>query len=277
MGYFQDRAVMTARGFLPESADTMTSSLLPDDRRSTGAGGFPKTRHSALRALKSDDRSDRSRAHGVVFAAYWKPVYKYVRLKWRRSRSDAEDLTQGFFAAAVEKEFFAAYDPDRARFRTFLRTCLDRFITNADKAATRLKRGGGVTDLSLDFQAAETELALTAGSAQPSVDDYFDREWTRSLLDMSVARLHAELTAAGKEVHFEIFRRYDIERAAGAEGVSYGSLAEALDLPVTTVTNYLAAARRAFRRIVLEHIRSLTATDDEYRDEVRAVLGVEPE
>ena len=39
----------------------------------------------------------------------------------------------------------------------------------------------------------------------------------------------------------------------------------------------LALARREFRRIVLEKLRALTATDDEYRREARALLGVDPQ
>lgn len=47
------------------------------------------------------------------------------------------------------------YDPARARFRTYLRLCLDGFASNARKAERRLKRGGDVTLVPLDFQAAE--------------------------------------------------------------------------------------------------------------------------
>ena len=43
------------------------------------------------------------------------------------------------------------------------------------------------------------------------------------------------------------------------------------------MTNYLALARREFRRIVLEKLRELTATDDEFRREARALLGVDPQ
>ncbi|MCX6619645.1 MAG: hypothetical protein NTY38_00915, partial [Acidobacteria bacterium] len=43
--------------------------------------------------------------------------------------------------------------------------------------------------------------------------------------------------------------------------------------PVTTVTNYLAWARRELKRAVLERIQSVTATRRELRDEARAMFG----
>jgi hypothetical protein len=47
-------------------------------------------------------------------------------------------------------------------------------------------------------------------------------------------------------------------------------------LPVTQVTNHLAWARREFRRHVLAALRSLTGSEEEFRLEVRELLGVDP-
>ena len=38
---------------------------------------------------------------------------------------------------ALEKDFFDGYDPEKGSFRTYLRTCLDRFVANEKKAAVR--------------------------------------------------------------------------------------------------------------------------------------------
>src|SRR5262245_42905206 len=106
---------------------------------SRGAGAFPPTRLTVVSALAQGNDRERHAAFGALAALYWKAVYKYARLKWHAAPDEAEDLTQGFFARALEKEFFAAYDPGRARFRTFLRTCLDGFIANTRAAGSRLK------------------------------------------------------------------------------------------------------------------------------------------
>ena len=74
-------------------------------------------------------------AFDALVSAYWRPVYKYVRIKWRADRDDAADLTQEFFARAFEKGSLGRFDPREARFRTFLRVCLDGFVANEHKAA----------------------------------------------------------------------------------------------------------------------------------------------
>ena len=91
---------------------------------------FPVTNQSAIAAARSDDHVVRQRAFDTILTSYWKPAYKYIRLKWHADNEDAKDLTQGFFAHAFEKNYFATYDARKASFQTFLRTCLDGFVAN---------------------------------------------------------------------------------------------------------------------------------------------------
>jgi DNA-directed RNA polymerase specialized sigma24 family protein len=123
-----------------------------------GRGRFPTTHISAVLGVRSAEPEVRARSFGALVAAYWKPVYKHVRGRWKKSNEDAKDLTQAFFLRAMEKDFFDAYDREKGRFRTFLRTCLDHFLSNENKSEGRLKRGGGEPPLSLDFEGAEAEL-----------------------------------------------------------------------------------------------------------------------
>ena len=96
---------------------------------------FPETRHSLVRDAGDPDPEVRRRALGVLIASYWKPVYKCLRIHWRVSNEDAKDLTQGFFASLLESPTLARFDPARAKFRTYLRTCLERYVANERKAA----------------------------------------------------------------------------------------------------------------------------------------------
>ncbi len=206
-------------------------------------------------------------------------MYKHLRWKWRLEPADAEDATQDFFARALERDTFARFDPAKARFRTFVRVCVDRFVANRLQAEARQKRGGGVRPLrlgqSLDFAGAESELALQPASPEPDAEEAFHRDWMRSLFLLAVEDLRRLGREGGKEVQVLVFERYDLERTA--DGPDYATLARELDLPVTQITNHLAWARRELRRLVLERLQELTANDSEYRAEARVLLGEEPE
>ena len=233
---------------------------------------FPATRHSIVAAMRSARPADRRAAFDTMVTAYWKPVFKYVRLKWRASPEDAADLTQGFFLRAFEKDFFAAFDPAKARFRTYLRTCLDGFVANARKADARLKRGGGITLVPIDFGEAEHELGLQATSLVDDFDAYFHREWLRSLFAGAAGRLRESCAARGRADRFAVFEQYDLASDDAARP-TYAALAARLGLTSTDVTNELAAARREFRRLVLEVLREQCATDEEFEAESKALTG----
>ncbi|MCI0452347.1 MAG: hypothetical protein L0Z51_08140 [Candidatus Latescibacteria bacterium] len=235
---------------------------------------FPATRHSLLSLARSADDATRHRAHDALLSCYWKPVYKYVRVRWNQRAEDAEDLTQGFFADAVDSGFFDRYDSERGRFRTYLRVCVDGFVANTHKWAARQKRGGGIAHVPLDFTTAEGELRELpiAGGADPEA--MFRDEWVRRMFELAVDDLRNECEAAGKQIHFALFERYDLDspEAHGA-GETYDDLARRFDIPVTQVTNYLAWARRRFREALLERVRDVTASEEEFRAEVRDLLG----
>jgi len=239
-----------------------------------GGGRFPTTRGSALLGACSEDAAERDRSFDALVEAYWKPVYKYVRIRWGKSNEDAKDLTQGFFLRVMEKEFLRSYDARKGRFRTFLRTCLDRYLSNEHKAAGRIKRGGGTRLLSLEFESAEGELKQIEIPSPERIERYFEEEWVRSLFGLAVSALEVECRESGREIRFRLFERYDLD-GAGSEGLTYEDLAVELGISASDVTNHLAFARREFRRLLLDKLREITASDEEFRQEARVLLGRE--
>ena len=101
------------------------------------------TRHSLVVAAQSNDPATRSSAIGAIAAAYWRPVYKYVRMKWNIAPEDAADFTQEFFTRLLEREFLDSYDSGKGSLRTFLRTCADHLLMNQARDSKRLNRGVG--------------------------------------------------------------------------------------------------------------------------------------
>ncbi len=229
---------------------------------------FPDTLISVVARLSSVDDVVRERATEMVIAAYRAPVITVLQRRWVMDIADAEDLAHDFFLQALARDWLARYDPERGRFRTFLRTCLFDFAATAHEAATRKKRGGGAVHVSLDER-----LNLSTGDDFAAV---FDHEWTRSVLSLALTAFHDECVAAGRDTSWDVFIEYDVRGAEDDPRPTYAALAERFAIPITQVTNYLNWARRRFREHVLAVLRELTANDDEFRSEVFALLGVSP-
>lgn len=184
-----------------------------NDGNLRGQGQFPATRLSLVLATRSAVPEERQRALEALIAAYWKPGYKYIRLRWDKDNEQAQDLTQDFFLRTLDKDFLARYDPRRVRLRTFLRVCVDHVIANEDKAARRLKRGGAMQIIPLDFESAEGELQQVEIPSPDSMEDFFEREWVRSVFGLSLERLRQECEQRGKQMHYRLLEFYDIDEA----------------------------------------------------------------
>jgi RNA polymerase sigma factor (sigma-70 family) len=219
------------------------------------AGAFPTTRISLIEAAGSGLAAE---ALDRVIAVYWKPVYRFIRLKFGRDNEDAKDLTQSFFASALEREFLAHFDPAKASFRTYLRMAVERFAANQHAADTRQKRGGGVQFEPMEDQPISTE----------SPEEAFDREWRRQLFALALDDLRARAESSGKQVQFHVFEAYDL---AESDRPSYGELARQFAIPETSVTNYLAWARRMLRTLVTERLSGVTSGPRELRKESQSL------
>lgn len=236
----------------------------------SGYTPFPDTRWTAIRALASDDESARQVGWEVVSRLYWHPVQSYIRAKWSASESDASDAAQNFFTYVLERNSFSKFDSSKARFRHFLRICLDRFLINEHNAKFAQKRGGGNVG-SLETSGADGE---PLDPADPdSLDELFEQEWRRSLFEAAVADVESLATSDTAKLQFQIFKRYDIERGS-AEKVTYEDLARTFGVSAATVTNHLHAMRTKVRLALLDRLRTITASEEEFLEETQALLGV---
>src|SRR5262245_51142543 len=165
------------------------------------------TTHWSLVVQAADRRAPASTdALEALCRTYWLPLYCYVR---RRAPNidEAHDLTQEFFARLLEKNYLAAAQPDRGRFRAFLLTAFKHFLANEWEKARAQKRGGGKPSIPLDFSTGDLHHAIEpAGGLTP--EEAYDREWAMTLLAAVIASLHEEFTRDGKQDEFDALKGF---------------------------------------------------------------------
>jgi RNA polymerase sigma factor (sigma-70 family) len=216
-------------------------------------GQFPSTQVSLLDAVSAGLVGE---ALERVMALYWKPVYRFLRVKFGKDNEDAKDLTQSFFAGALERNLLGQFDPAKGSFRGYLRMAVERFAANQHAASEAMKRGGDVRFVPLD----EVDIAGV------DADEVFEREWRRQLFGLAVDDLRALAEREGKLQHFAIFEEYDLSQT---DRPTYAALAARHGIAETSVTNHLAWARRMLRGFVTERLRGVTPGERELREEMR--------
>src|ERR1700733_14138438 len=138
----------------------MSTSMPETSKAEERCSVFATTHWSVVLSAKDRDSHCSVAALETLCRAYWPPLYAYVRRRGY-SPSDAEDLTQAFFAWLLERKWLDRADQQRGRFRSFLLTSISNFLSNEwDKARTQKRGGGRIVSLPVD----EVEM-LCAGAS----------------------------------------------------------------------------------------------------------------
>jgi RNA polymerase sigma-70 factor (ECF subfamily) len=166
-----------------------------------GDARFHTTRWSVVLAAGDRQESGSNQALAELCQTYWFPVYAFVRNRVTDS-NQAQDLTQEFFAQLLEKGFLGRAQQERGRFRSYLLTAVSRFLAKQWNKSRTLKRGGGVTTLSLDFAWGESRLEHEP-AVQETPEDAFDRQWAIQLLELVHDKLQNEYVDSGKQQQYE--------------------------------------------------------------------------
>jgi RNA polymerase sigma factor (sigma-70 family) len=230
--------------------------------------GFPTTAWTVVSRARSGVDSEAREALAFLCAAYWLPLYSFAR-RLGHASEDALDLTQGYFALLIEKDYLADVRLREGRFRTFLLTSFRHFLSKERDRARALKRGGGRVLLSIDAQEAE---GRHADEPLETLDPeaLFERRWALTILERAMARLRHEFAATGRAVEFEQLEEY----LTGTEPrAPYQSAAERLGTTEGAIKKMVHRLRRRYGLLLREEIAATVAGPEEIDAELRHLLA----
>lgn len=230
---------------------------------------FPTTTWTALLQTRDREGPRYQESLSRLCTAYWRPVYWWIRKKRNCNHEEAHDLTQEFFAWALEQEMMSAADPERGRFRAFLMTALRNFLSDVRRHRTAEKRGGGKTLVRLD-RIDEENPGWEPASADISPEHAFFLAWRRSVVEEAWKDVRAELEASGKSEYAEVFRRAVLEPEAGR---TQKEVAAELSMSLFDFGNRLAYVKRLFRRAVRKRIQDYVASPEDLDREILELFG----
>jgi RNA polymerase sigma-70 factor (ECF subfamily) len=231
---------------------------------------FATTRWSLVLAARDPCSPQSAVALEALCQTYWRPLYGLVRRLGHRPH-DAEDLTQAFFARLLAKGHLQAADRQRGRFRTFLRVALKRFLANEWDRAHARKRGGASLAISLNTSHVEALLHFDPADPALTPDVQFERHWALALLEDALARLQAEVTAAGKAAEFLQLKEY---LAADRGAIPYARIAADLAISEAAARVAVHRLRKRFRDTFRQAVADTVADPKEVEDELRYIADL---
>lgn len=228
---------------------------------------FDTTRWSIVVAAGRVSSPHSRQALAALCETYWLPLYGYVRRRVS-DVSEAQDLTQAFFAELLQKNHVGAATPERGRFRSFLLTSLKHFLSKEWDRAKAQKRGGGRTPIALDFERADSRITL-----EPSVgltpEQLYDRQWAVTLLSQIMDRLEREFRESDRGRQFEELKPFLVGEHSGT---TYAVVAARLQMTETAARMAASRMRKRYRQLLREEIAQTVAGPEQVDDEIRKLF-----
>jgi DNA-directed RNA polymerase specialized sigma24 family protein len=243
------------------------------DRTTTGGydTAFHTTHWTEIFDAGSEEQPCQQAALAELLKQYWKPVYSYLRCKGYE-RETAKDLTQGFFHEIVlGRSLIQQADRSKGRFRTFLLTALDRYVTDIHRTEKRKKRMPEAGIISLDDV---DWLAIPDRDGTPT--QVFDHAWASAVLDQALAAVEANYRSKNKAAHWDVFRARIVDPIMeNAECPALPDLCEKYGISDTAkASKMIIRVKRRFRTLLRRHVRQLVNSDAEVDDEIRYLMQV---
>ncbi|HEX8202496.1 MAG TPA: hypothetical protein VF590_18610 [Isosphaeraceae bacterium] len=223
-------------------------------------------------AARGDSASARE-ALAALCAAYWYPIYAFVRCMGSQ-HPDAEDLVQGFFTELLGRpeQMLEKVAPSRGSFRTFLRTCCRNYVRNQHEYATAKKRTGPRPPISIDTAWAEDRYRHEpAHNLTP--ERLYDRKWALEVLSRALTTVEGAWAPANKA---GLFARLKPILVGGGDALPYEVIAAEVGLAEGTVKNKAVELRRRYGEVLRAEVAHTVGDDDDDEavgDEIRALFA----
>lgn len=230
-----------------------------------GGGRFATTRWSVVLSAAHGEQAQARAALEALCRTYWYPLYAYVRRKGHTAH-DTADLIQEFFAFLLEKDVLAAADPNRGRFRTFLLTVLQRFLSKERERAAAQKRGGRSRLISIDTATGEERYRLEPFH-ELTPERIYQRRWALTVLEQVLQRLAQQYAERGQGTLFERLRPF----LAGS-GPSYAELAAELHLSEGAVKVAVHRLRERYRNLLRDEVAQTVERPEDVQEELDFLL-----
>jgi RNA polymerase sigma-70 factor (ECF subfamily) len=231
---------------------------------------FPSTAWTCVQAAQDPSHPDFIAAINRLIAAYWKPVFHYLRAKGQPA-AQAEDLTQEFFLCFLDRGWLSPADAQRGRFRNYLCTLLRYFAYSQTVRAKRQK----VFErhlVSIHSLIQDSDRAYEP-PARETPEEAFEKQWhvgVREAVRQNLRNFYEGLNKPKEWLRFEIFAAYYfVERAE--DQPTQEALAARFGVSREQVRYALATVHRRYERFARQELRDQVGSEDDV-EEARNLL-----
>lgn len=220
---------------------------------------FPTTRWSRVMRAGHGMPQIKREALNDLLKQYLPAIRSYLAHKRRIKPDQTDDLIQGFVASRViERDLISRVQQERGKFRTFLLTALDRYITSEFRYRSAVRRSPG-TVVQLDETPEPSD--HRGGPVQ-----HFEVEWARRVVFQTLRGMLRECRASGRNDLWAIFKYRLLGPIYGRSTPGYEEIVRRFGFrSPAQASNLLTTSKRKFTQVLRRVVSQYT--DQEHVDQ----------
>jgi len=200
---------------------------------------------------------------------YWRPIYSFLR-RQGIGPTEAEDLTQGFFASLLQHRNLNAVRKEEGRLRSYLLGALKYFLGEERRRAMTIKRGKGQRIIPLEELRADERFAVEP-TDPVTADLIYERRWASTVLERALNLLKDEYHRAGNTDLFDSLKQL---LPGEPDAPPQKQIAEKLGMTENAVRQAFYRFRQRYQALLREEIAHTVATPGDIEDELRHLIAV---
>lgn len=225
---------------------------------------FRTTRWTQVNRAKADSPEGR-RALSELCSAYYEPVAAFLRCELRDAEA-ARELAHDFFAQMLAGGAIARAEQERGRFRSYLLGAVKHFLSHHREKRQRVKRGGGMENISLN----ETEAFSVPDARVLSPDAAFDQQWALTVVAHALEALRSECVAEGRTEFFQLVKPWLTGEAAHGD---QAALAARCGMNANALKVAVHRLKRRFRQLLKAEVAGTLDDPALVEAEMRALFA----
>jgi RNA polymerase sigma factor (sigma-70 family) len=200
---------------------------------------------------------------------YWRPIYSFLR-RQGIGPTEAEDLTQGFFASLLQHRNLNAVRKEQGRLRSYLLGALKYFLGEERRRAMTIKRGKGQRLIPLEELRADERFEMEP--ADPvTADLIYERRWASTVLERALNLLKDEYHRAGNADLFESLKQL---LPGEPDAPPQKHIAEKLAMTENAIRQAFYRFRQRYQSLLREEIAHTVANPGDIEDELRHLIAI---
>ena len=248
--------------------DEVSSTTATGVSGQQGGAAFTTTHWSVVLEAQGESPAAQE-ALEKLCRTYWRPIFAFLR-RQGVGPTEAEDLTQGFFAQLLERKSFDAVRKEKGRLRSYLLGALKYFVVDEQRRAMAIKRGKGQRLIPLEVFHADDRIEMEP--ADPvTAEMIYERRWALTVLERVLSRLKEEYVAAGNAALFDSLKELLPDEPGSP---SQAEIAAHLGMIENALRQAFYRFRQRYQSLLREEIAHTVATPGDIEDELRHLIAV---